>query len=110
MWISLYAGVTVVAAIAVFLLAEWLRTPSDPAPDNAGRYALIAVAALLWPVLVVGLAQWGLIAMVASRLRRSARADTSRQHPLESRAFWQTFGGVSADRGVHRGPTKARSA
>ena len=107
MWISLYAGVTVVAAIAVFLLAERLRTPSDPALDNPGRYGVVAVAALLWPVLVLGLAQWGLVATVASRLRRSARADAGRQHPQRAGLPGMTFGGVSADRGVHRRPTNA---
>jgi hypothetical protein len=71
MWRSLYAAVAVIAALAVFLLAEWSRMPGVPAPDNPGRYALLA--GLLWPVLVLGIAQWGLIAMVASRLRRTAR-------------------------------------
>ena len=70
-WMSLYATGVVVAAIAVFLLAGWLRVPGAPAPDNTGRYAL--AAGLLWPVLVLGIAQWGLIAMVAARLRRRAR-------------------------------------
>ncbi len=71
MWMSVYAAVAVVAAIAVFLLADWLRMPGGPAPDEPGRYAV--VAGLLWPVLVLGIAQWGLIAMVAARLRRRAR-------------------------------------
>ena len=71
LWMSVYAAVAVVAAIAVFLLAEWLRMPGGPAPDNPARYAVIA--GLLWPVVVLGIAQWGLIAMVAARPRRSVR-------------------------------------
>ena len=71
MWMSLYAAVALVAAIAVFLLAEWLRMPAVSGSDNPGRYAV--VAGLLWPVMVLGIAQWGLIAMVVARLRRSAR-------------------------------------
>lgn len=67
---GLYAAVAVVAAVAVFLLAEWLRLPGVPAPDNPARYAL--VAGLLWPVLLVGVAQWAMIAAVASRMRRVA--------------------------------------
>jgi len=70
MWMSLYAAVALVAAIAVFLLAEWLRMPGVSGSDNPGRYAV--VAGLLWPVMVLGIAQWGLIAMVAARLGRSA--------------------------------------
>jgi hypothetical protein len=71
MWMSLYAAVAVIAAIAVSLLAERLRMPGVPAPDNPARYAVFA--GLLWPVLILGIAQWGVIAMVASWLRRSAR-------------------------------------
>jgi hypothetical protein len=71
LWMSVYAAAAVVAAIAVLLLAEWLRMPGGSAPDNPGRYAIIA--GLLWPVMVLGIAQWCLIAMVAARLRRSAR-------------------------------------
>ena len=71
LWMYSYAAVAVVAAIAVFLLAEWVRSPHVPAPEHAGFYA--AIAGLLWPVVIVGIAQWGLIAAVASRLRRTAR-------------------------------------
>lgn len=70
MWMSVYAAAGVTAAIAVFLAAQWLRTPGVPAPDNPGRYAILA--GLLWPVVLLGIAQWGLIAMVAARLRRTA--------------------------------------
>ncbi len=71
MWMSVYAVAGVAAAIAVFLAAEWLRMPGVPAPDNPGRYAI--AAGLIWPILLLGIAQWGLIAMVAARMRRSAR-------------------------------------
>ena len=78
MWIGVYAAVAIVVAIAAFLLAERLRTPGVPAPDNPGRYAVLA--GLLWPVVLVGVAQWALIAAVAERLRRApapARRATS---------------------------------
>jgi hypothetical protein len=102
-WISLYAGVTVVAAIAVFLLAERLQAPGDPGPGNLVRYTLVAVAALLWPLMVLGLAQVGLIAMVRSRPRPSAGADSGR---LRTGLSGMNFGGVSADRGDWQ-PTNA---
>ena len=85
MSMSLYAAVAVVAAIAVFLLAEWLRIPGVPAPGNPGRYAV--VAGLLWPVLVLGIAQWALVAMVATRLRPSARP----VHAVSTRKVPQPF-------------------
>lgn len=81
-WISSYAVVAMVSAVAVFLLAEWLREPGVPAPNHPGRFAVIA--GLLWPVLAVGIAQWGLIAAVAARLGETARpagADGSRGIP-----------------------------
>jgi hypothetical protein len=71
-WMGLYAAMSVVAAVAIFLLAEWNRDSRVPAPDGPGRYALLGGA--LWPVLLVGAAQWGLIVAVQSRLRRSAVA------------------------------------
>ena len=55
LWMYSYAAVAVVAAIAVFLLAEWVRSPHVPAPEHAGFYA--AIAGLLWPVVIVGIAR-----------------------------------------------------
>lgn len=72
MGMGLYAAVAIVAAVAIFLLAEWLRMPGVPAPDNPALLAI--VAGLLWPVLLVGAAQWAVIAGVASRMRRTAPA------------------------------------
>ena len=64
--IAVYSALAIVAAVAVFLLAEWLRQPGTPAPDCPGRCAI--AAGLLWPILVVGVAQWGLIAAVRARI------------------------------------------
>ena len=69
MWISLYAAVAVVVAVAAPMLAERLRTPGVPAPNNPSLYAVLA--GLLWPVLLVGVAQWAAIAAVARRMRRA---------------------------------------
>lgn len=69
--LSVYAALAIVAAVAVFLAAEWLREPGVPAPDCSGRCAL--AAGLLWPVIILGIAQWGLIVAVQSRLSGSAR-------------------------------------
>ena len=70
MWISLYAAVAAVVAIAAFMLAERLRSPGVPAPDNQSLYAVLA--GFLWPVVLVGVAQWAVIAAVAGRMRRAA--------------------------------------
>jgi hypothetical protein len=73
--LGIYAALAVVAAVVVFLLGEWLREPEIAAPDCVGRCAI--AAGLLWPVIVVGIGQWGLIAAVQSWLcavTRSAAA------------------------------------
>jgi len=70
-WIAFYAALAMVTATAVFLLADRLREPGVPTPHRPGRWAM--VAGLLWPVLVVGLAQCGLIVIVRKRLRRATR-------------------------------------
>lgn len=65
-WIVLYGTIAIVVAAAAFVAAEWLRTPTVPAPD---RPASVAVAAgLLWPVLIAGLVQLGVFAFVRARL------------------------------------------
>lgn len=68
---SVYAALAIVSAIAWFLVAEWLREPGAPASGCQGRCA--TVAGLLWPVVLVGIVQWGLIIAVQSWLRGSVR-------------------------------------
>ena len=79
MWISVYAAAAVVVAIAAVVLAGRFRTPGVPAPDNPSLYAVLA--GLLWPVVLVGVAQWALIAAVAERMRREPAAAPVRRAP-----------------------------
>lgn len=59
-WIALYVGVAAVISVAAFLLVEWCRKPGVAASRRPG---LLAVATgLLWPVLLLGAAQWGVVA------------------------------------------------
>ena len=83
LWMTLYAALSIVVAIAVFLLAEWVRTPGAPASDCPGRCAI--VAGFFWPVLVLGIAQWGLIVAVQAWLCGSARVSgAGGQRPLQA--------------------------
>ncbi len=66
--IIFYAVVSVIVAVAAFLVSEWIREPGVPAPDRPG--AVAAVAGILWPVLLIGAAQWALVAAAHRRLRR----------------------------------------
>ncbi len=67
LWIASYLVVATAIAILALLLAEWSRSPGAPAPQHPG--ALAALAGLLWPAVVVGLIQWGLIAALATPQR-----------------------------------------
>lgn len=71
-FLSVYAALAIVSAVAVFLLAEWLRKPGAPASGCQGRCAI--AAGLLWPVIALGVAQWGLIVAVQSWLCGRARS------------------------------------
>lgn len=68
-WVGAYAVVAVLAAAGIFLLTESRRQPGVAAPDRPGLCAVIA--GLLWPVLVLGIAEWGLIAAIQYRLCRT---------------------------------------
>lgn len=68
-WIALYGIVATAVAVIALLVAEWVREPGAPAPEHPGFFA--ALAGLLWPAVVIGLVQWGLIAAVASPERRT---------------------------------------
>lgn len=69
-WLGFYVATAIVVALAVFLGAEYLRRPETPAPQHPGVCA--AAAGVLWPVLLVGVAQWALIAAIGQHLGRTA--------------------------------------
>ncbi len=67
-WLSIYGSVAVlVLAVLTFYCARSLR-------GDAVRFAAAVAAAVLWPVMAVGLLQYGAVTVVAAYLsRRSAR-------------------------------------
>lgn len=69
-WLSLYAAAALVIGAALFVLAAFGRAPGNPAPQHPAVCALVAGA--LWPVLLIGAAQCGLILAVCHRLCRAA--------------------------------------
>ena len=71
-WIALYGVAAVTVAVATFLVAEWVREPGAPALDYPG--VLAVVTGLLWPVIVSGAAQFGLIVAIQSVAHYSHRA------------------------------------
>ncbi len=67
MWLDLYLVVAVVAAVAVWLVSP--QFASYDAPGDAARAVWSAVAGALWPLMVVGVAQFLAISYVIRRLR-----------------------------------------
>ena len=70
-WIALYGVMAATVAVATFLAAEWFRDPGAPALDHPG--VLATVTGLLWPVVVPGAAQCGLIVAIQSVVDHSHR-------------------------------------
>lgn len=65
-WFALYTAAALVVGAALFVFAEFNRRPDTPAPQRPGLCAI--AGGFLWPVLVLGVAQLGLL----SALRRRA--------------------------------------
>lgn len=68
-WFVLYGAVAVIVSVAAMMFSGWAQRPGVPAPSRPGLLAV--VAGLAWPLVVIGLAQWGLIAAYASRVSRA---------------------------------------
>lgn len=79
MTLNLYLATAMVLAPLIFLITEWIG--HEPLPSHRLFYSLIAAG--LWPVLVVGAAQVGLIVAVR-RLGRSPIVDPP-SSPVETR-------------------------
>ena len=70
-WIAFYGVLAVAFAVTTFLAAEWIREHGAPAPDYPGLLAI--VTGLLWPVVVTGAAQFGLIIGLQSLVQHAHR-------------------------------------
>lgn len=66
-WLMVYVTV---AVVVLSVVGAWCAKDVRRDP---GRVLAIITAAALWPVLVVGLAQFGVIHLVAAHLRRNAQ-------------------------------------
>lgn len=70
LWFGIYVAVAAVVALAMFVVAEFLREPGVPAPHRPGMCAL--ALGLVWPMLAVAAAQLALIGLLGHRLSHSA--------------------------------------
>ena len=67
-----YAAVALVAAVVVFVTSARLGDERRPGPERLG---LSLAAGALWPVLLLGLAEYGSIAMYAKAHKHDEDAD-----------------------------------
>ena len=67
LWWQLYLCGALVTAVGASVATDWFSEREEPLP-HAG---LIALASVLWPVMVVGLVQLITIAGVAKAMRRA---------------------------------------
>lgn len=68
-WLATYSATAVIVGAALFVFAEFLRRPGTPASPRPGLWA--TAGGLLWPVLVIGVAQWWLLVALGRRLART---------------------------------------
>ena len=67
-----YIAAALLAAPSIFVAAEWVGHDRSPRPPHRVAYSILAAA--LWPLLVVGLMQFAVIAAVRHALvSRSSR-------------------------------------
>jgi hypothetical protein len=65
-----YVSAALVVAPSIFVWAEWIHKDPLPQPERRWLYSLLA--GLLWPLLVVGLVQFALIATIRTWVRAHA--------------------------------------
>ena len=68
-WFVAYIGVAALVAISIFLAANWFRHQRVATPERSG--ATVVLAGLLWPGLLLGIAELALLCC-ATRWTRSA--------------------------------------
>jgi hypothetical protein len=67
--VATYIAAALLVAPSIFVAAEWVGHDHSPRPPH--RLAYCVLAAVLWPLLVVGLAQFAVIAAVRHMSRSS---------------------------------------
>ena len=77
--IAVYGVGAVTVAAGWFFGANRMREPDVPAPDNMGSLAVLA--GFLWPVVVMGVAQVGMLVALHSS-RRSAVSGGGSSPPM----------------------------
>lgn len=74
LWFVLYGAVAMIVSVAAVLFGDWAREPGVTAPSRPGLLAV--VVGLAWPVVLLGLVQWGLVAAYSSHVSRASRPTT----------------------------------
>lgn len=70
--VATYIAAALLVAPSIFVAAEWVGHDQSPRPPHRLAYCILAAA--LWPLLVVGLVQFAVIAAVRQVSRSSGPA------------------------------------
>lgn len=70
-WFSAYIVIAALVAVSIFLAANWFRQQHVAAPDHPGATAV--VAGLLWPALLIGMAELALVCCASRGTSRAPR-------------------------------------
>ena len=68
-WFGAYIVVAALAAISILLAANWFRHQHVAAPEHSGATAVLA--GLLWPALLIGIAELAVICCAGRRVRQA---------------------------------------
>jgi hypothetical protein len=79
---AVYAATAMLLAPTIFVAAQWIR--HDSVPRLRLRLSHSVLAALMWPMLAVGLGQFLIILAVRKVLRRHAFVTASTSSPDET--------------------------
>lgn len=60
-WVVTYIAIAIIVALTVFVGSNWCRQEDTAAPDHSGLAS--AVAGLLWPAILLGIAELALICL-----------------------------------------------
>lgn len=71
--LSAYIVIAALVAVSIFLAANWFRQQHVATPDHAGATAV--VAGLLWPALLIGMAELALVCCASRGTRRAPRVE-----------------------------------
>ncbi len=74
-WFGAYIVVAGLAAITIFVASDWLRQRDVAAPAHSGATSVLA--GLLWPALLIGIAELAVVCCAGLRFRQAPQFEVA---------------------------------